>query len=469
MLPTDNLKLPEILVIDDDPAMVALLSATLQNANYTVTKTNSLDAARSEMEKRFYPIVLCDINLGKNNGLDLLKIPRENTDKQFYIFITGDANVNTAMTAIKNGAFEYLSKPSNLEELERELLSTIKRATERLHGTDSVTVPIETQSNEPPLKRIVGKSLPMLNVYRAIANSALHRGNVLILGETGTGKEQIARTIHSNSEWASKPFVAVNCGALTDTLLESELFGHVKGSFTGATCNKRGLFEEATDGTIFLDEIGDISLSLQVKLLRAIQEKEIKPVGSSETKHINVRIIAATNRNLEQDIKELKFREDLYFRLKGFLVHVPPLRERLDDLYELVEYFVKDASYKMAKPITGIADGVLPQLMQYKWPGNIRELENAVSRAVVSARSSILFMEDFPKEITQKEKVVSDVLSAEPSTLDEFEKEHILATLRMVNYKKSKAAEILGINRVTLYRKLSRYGIPVENNDQTSN
>ncbi len=443
----------------------------MSGAGYKVTQALTFEEARNQIRSRFFPIVLCDIHLAHSNGLELMPAQKNiSNQNQLFIFITGEADVGTAISAIRNGAFEYLSKPNNLEQLELELISTVNRASKRLlaitpSGDDRFC------SNAPPIKRIVGRSSCMVEVYRNMANAALHQGNVLILGETGTGKEQIAKTIHAHSHYSEKPFIAVNCGALADTLLESELFGHVKGAFTGAISNKRGLFEEAAGGTIFLDEIGDISLALQVKLLRTIQEKEIKPVGSNETRQIDVRVIAATNKNLEHEIKESRFREDLYFRLKVFLVEIPPLRHRLEDLPELIDYFIADASAKASKRITGLSNGILEHLMRYSWPGNVRELENAVTRAVVTARSHTLYLEDFPKEILCGDILSHEyALAANPSlstpsttpTLAELERNYIFNTLQSVNFKKSKTAEILGIDRVTLYRKICRYGIPTK-------
>lgn len=445
--------------------MLELLGSILSRNGYRVTLSSSVEDARLHMARRHFPIVLSDINLGPMSGLELLT-EQPQKSRQLFIFITGDANITTATAANRHGAFDYLSKPHSLDELESELLRALKRATARLQSDHQPKRPVEPQ----PVfsKRIVGRSGRMVGVYRAVAKAALHQANVLVIGETGTGKEQVARAIHANSPWAESPFIGVNSGALTESLLESELFGHVKGAFTGASQAKRGLFEEAENGTIFLDEIGEMSPGLQVKLLRAIQEKEIKPVGSSEVKKVHVRVIAATNKDLPQAISEGTFREDLYFRLKVFLVELPSLRERMEDLPELVDYFIADISSRISKPIAGLAHGVLERLMEYAWPGNIRELENAVTHAVVSSSTDVLYLEDFPPEVvadnlSKAEATESPRVTHEskrgPQTLAQVERAHIMDTLQAVGFRRNKAAEILGIDRVTLYRKIARYGI----------
>jgi len=295
--------------------------------------------------------------------------------------------------------------------------------------------------------------------------------NVLILGESGTGKELVARAIHSNSARKKEKFVVVNCAAIAESLLESELFGHVKGSFTGAINSKKGLFEEANNGTVFLDEIGDMSVTLQIKLLRLIQEGEYKPVGLNEIKRADVRIIAATHRNLEDMIKEGKFREDLYYRLRVISINIPPLRERPEDITDLVGHFIDKYSDKNKKEISHVSKDALDILLSYKWPGNVRELENAIERAVAMSKSMILYPEDFPPEIIGSVKNEIKVFQEGDSpktnpklTLDELEKVYILSVLKDVNYNKSRASEILGIDRVTLYRKVKRYGIDINSN-----
>jgi len=314
------------------------------------------------------------------------------------VFITGHGSVDTAVRAIHEGAFDYLSKPNDLRDIEPELKSLMLRATRHLETTTGKGYS-DTPQFQNPAMRMIGKSPQMVRIYRTLAKAAMTDSNVLVVGESGTGKELVARAIHDNSPRASRPFVTVNCCALSEGLLESELFGHIRGSFTGAISNKRGLFEDADEGTIFLDEIGDISPALQVKLLRVLQEGEIKPVGAVENHKVNVRVIAATHRDLDAYVKEGKFREDLYYRLKVIQIETPALRNRVDDLDDLIHHFITRSANNTGKTITGISQEALELLKAYSWPGNIREFENAVERAVAMTNTTTLFPEDFPEEI----------------------------------------------------------------------
>ena len=309
-------------------------------------------------------------------------------------------------------------------------------------------------------RTLLGKSPQIVEVYKTLARATMSPSNVLIIGESGTGKELVARGIHDNSPRRSKAFVAVNCGALTESLLESELFGHVKGSFTGAIAKKPGLFEDANGGTVFLDEIGDMPLSIQVKVLRVIQEGEFKPVGSNEMKKCDVRIIAATHRDLEAQVAEGKFREDLYYRLKVVLIELPPLRDRMGDLPELVGSFLARFADKIGKKVSHISEEAMELLYHYPWPGNVRELEHAIERAVTMTRTNVLYPEDFPPEIVQYQHAEQAASKEPPPTsLEDVEREHILRVLEEAGYNKSKAAAILGIDRKTLHRKAQRYKI----------
>jgi transcriptional regulator with PAS, ATPase and Fis domain len=305
----------------------------------------------------------------------------------------------------------------------------------------------------------------IVDVYKNLARAALSASSVLIIGESGTGKELVARAIHENSPRKGKRFVAINCGALTDTLLESELFGHAKGAFTGAVQEKRGLLDEADGGTLFLDEIGDISPTLQVKMLRFLQEGEFKPVGSNENRKSDLRIIAATHRSIDEMIKQGKFREDLFYRLKVIEIHLPPLRDRLEDLPDLVNHFLARFSESGGKKISHVSPEAMELLKKHSWPGNVRELEHAIERAIAMSKSSVLFPEDFSDFLVAGGAPASGEQGAEggavarAASLEELEKEHILRVLRETNYNKSKASAVLGIDRATLYRKAQRYGI----------
>ncbi len=455
-------ELPQLLVVDDERGTAAFLQDLLSN-EYSVTVAHDLQTARDLLEHGQFTVVLSDLMLDEQEGTALLPLARE---KRFaLIFLTGFGSMDTAVKALHEGAFDYLSKPYDLRQIEPELRVLLRRALEHVRALRADEgQALQTLSAEQP---IVGSAPALVKVFRSVAKAALTRENVLVLGESGTGKELIAHAIHDNSPWSKAPFVSVNCCALTDTLLESELFGHIRGSFTGATQNKKGLFEEADGGTLFLDEVGDISLSLQVKLLRALQQGEIKPVGSSETRKVNVRVIAATHRDLVARLEEGRFREDLYYRLKVIQMTVPPLRERMEDLPALVRHFVRKYATRNRRAVTGVTDAAMRALQRYHWPGNVRELENAIGLAVVMSNTTVLCPEDFPEEIlrgtlpaaTPEAVATKAGPGGVPKSLEDMEKNYILQTLEHVNFNKSKAAEILGIDRVTLYRKGFKYGI----------
>ncbi len=457
-----------ILVVDDEKSAAEFLGRTLRKENCDVMVTTSFGEAISALKANDFSVVIIDIQLDNTEGTALLPWVKETNPTAKVIFVTGHGSVDSAVEAIHHGAFDYISKPVDLIDIEDSLKRVVARALQQHEAR-----PHKREEQVFQSRNIVGKSPQMVKIYTSIAKAALTREHVLITGESGTGKELVAHAIHKKSPWAERPFVTVNCCALTETLLESELFGHIRGSFTGATGNKKGLFEEANGGTIFLDEIGDVPLSLQVKLLRAIQEGEIKPVGSTETRSVDVRVIAATHRDLLTYVKEGKFREDLYYRLKVIPIEIPSLRERKQDLPDLIEYFVAKYSQKTGKNISGVSDDAMEFLLAYPWPGNIRELENAFGRATAMTSTTQLFPEDFPPEITMHENVAGDVKDPSASSpsaayhrtetgqesLEDVEKRHILRTLESVNYNKSRAAEILGIDRVTLYRKAFKYGL----------
>ncbi len=388
-----------ILLVEDEFATAQFLARLLEKAHYQVDIATSLSVATSSIHRNIYSVVLCDVRLDNEDGTLILPVLRAAQPECLAVFITGFGSMESTVRAIQGGAFDYISKPLDLADMEVELLDVVARAIQhrlelangKYSALNSRVVPAEGT--------IVGHSEAMIAVFRSLARAAMSHENVLICGESGTGKELVARAIHSKSPWASKPFVAVNGCALSESLLESELFGHVRGAFTGAIHNKTGLFEEADGGTLFLDEIGDLSLSLQVKLLRAVQEGEIKPVGSSETKKVNVRLVTATHRDLAKMVEEEKFREDLFYRLKVISIEMPPLRERMADLPELVQCFASRCFAESGKPFLGISEGAMQVLTSYTWPGNVRELENAIGRAAAMARTSVLFPEDFPPEI----------------------------------------------------------------------
>jgi two-component system response regulator AtoC len=464
----------DLLLVDDDKATCEFLKGILDAGGFNVTMAASGAEAMARLQEKHFSIIVSDIQLGSSNGLELLTYINTLDRPSAVILITGFGSLDTAVQAVQHRAFDYISKPLNLADISHELLDKTGRAIRHLHTLQRSAI-ADDNSYTTASVTMIGKSAPMVSVYKVVAKAAMSKSTVLITGESGTGKELVAKAIHENSQRTANPFVTVNCCALTETLLESELFGHTKGSFTGAIATKRGLFEEAHTGTLFLDEIGDISPAMQVKLLRVLQEGEIKPVGASISKSVDVRIIAATHRDLDSYVKEGKFREDLFYRLKVLSIPVPSLRERTDDIPDLVKHFLIKSNKKTGRNIVAVSDETMALLSAYSWPGNIRELENTMERAVALTNTNILYPEDFPSEIQKVEPSVASSVqnpgaekAPEPSnsghSLEDLERQHIIKTLNETNFNKSKTAEILGIDRVTLYRKAHRYGIALSDN-----
>lgn len=445
-----------LLIVDDDKVTRDLLQEIFVAEGFTVELAASGEAALRALRAGEFPLILSDIRMLEVDGMALLSHIKKTGARTVVILMTGFGTMEGAIEAIQKGAFDYISKPFKIEEL-RAVVARARKHWEAQQTPRSGAALAET-SFAP--KSFIGKSPKVVEVYKTLARATMSPSNVLIIGESGTGKELVARGIHDHSPRREKRFIAVNCGALSENLLESELFGHVKGSFTGAIANKNGLFEEANEGTLFLDEIGDISPALQVKLLRAIQEGEFKPVGSNETRKVDVRLIAATHRNLDAFVAEGRFREDLFYRLKVIEIDLPPLRERLEDLPELVGHFLTRYSERIRKPVSHVADEAMVLLARYPWPGNVRELEHAIERAVTMTRTTVLYPEDFPAEIREYERGDS-VLEKDmtPTSLEDVERQHILRVLEEAGYNKSKAAAKLGIDRKTLHRKAQRYKI----------
>jgi DNA-binding NtrC family response regulator len=444
-----------ILVVDDDAATRDLLHEVLTDAGYRVVTSASGEDALEIGRRESFEVIISDMRLGPNlSGLDVLRAYKSVQPESEVILITAFGSMETAIEAVKAGAFDYLSKPFKLEEvllvvgraLENRSLVAENRNLKRQLGT------------EAQLRSLVGRSPAMLEVYKKIAMVADSRSVVLITGESGTGKELVARAIHQNSGRAKGRFMAVNCGALTESLLETELFGHVRGSFTGAFENKRGILEEASSGTVFLDEVSEMSRSLQVKLLRAIEEQEVRRVGGADTIHIDVRFIAATNKPLDELVKQDKFREDLYYRLRVVEIDLPPLRERTEDLPLLIEHFLKRHSRERGLSYS-VSPEALASLVGYGWPGNVRELENALESAVALNRSGTLTPDDLPPKLrtAPRNGNSADALYADLPSLDELKKRYLTFVMRLSATNKVKAAEILGISRKTLYNFLERY------------
>ncbi len=447
-----------ILVVDDDAASCKLLldlfGAQGWGAESALTPEDALELAAREK----FDLLVSDINLeAKQSGIDLL---RQLHDRCPVILVTGFGTLDTTVTASREGAWDIISKPFKVQEL----IGTVRRALEReMPGTErAVSDALSTQYEGAGL---MGRSPAMLDLYKEIARVAPARSTVLIVGESGTGKELVAQAIHQHSARASGPFVPINCGALAETLLEAELFGHIKGSFTGATADRRGLWEEAGSGTLFLDEIGETSHAMQVKLLRALQEREIRRVGATRNTRVDARVIAATNRDLEAEVKVGRFREDLFYRISFVTLKVPTLRERRSDIPLLAEKFVRSASENAGRTSLRFKEETLKILMAYNWPGNVRELEAAVEYAALHVHGSDIAPEDLPTKLQTvdlREGAGHSPLAAiydDLPTLDELERRYLIHVLKKVGGNRTRAAELMGIDRRTLYRMAERFGI----------
>jgi DNA-binding NtrC family response regulator len=448
-----------ILVVDDDLETCNFLSEIFAEEGWQVASSQTAEEARSAVEAAHFDLIVSDINLGgRVNGVALLKEFKSSTPESEVILISGFGTLETAVEAVQEGAFDYISKPFNVNEV----IATARRA---LKGKDNGQPVAALLREYSEASGLIGHSPRMIELYKEIALVAPSRSTVLITGESGVGKELVARALHRNSQRVNKPFIAVNCGAITETLLESELFGHVKGSFTGAVADKRGYFEEASSGTIFLDEIGETTQAVQVKLLRVLQENEIRRVGSARALNVDVRVLAATNRDLEREVKAGRFREDLYYRLSVVSLKVPPLRDRPNDIPLLAAHALRHARDAGARAAT-ISAEALGILKEYDWPGNVRELENTIAHAALYARGSVITPEDLPEKIRSQPRPtstsqVSDLFGDLPS-LDELEKRYLVHVLQSVRGSRTRAAEVLGIDRRTLYRMAERFGIKLK-------
>jgi len=434
----------KILLVDDSADTLEIIERNLDQAGYIVKTSQSVDDAIKQLTVEPVDLVITDLKMPKSTGLDLIKYVRENFDDIEIMMITGFPCISGAVQAIKDGAEDYLVKPFTDEEL----LSAVQKAMDKLirnRKSHRKLMPSDSYG-------IIGESKEIKKVYRLIEKAASTPVNVLISGESGTGKELVARAIHYNSDRRSSPFVPVNCTAIPDNLIESELFGHVKGAFTGANTNRTGFFKMADGGTIFLDEIGDASMNLQSKLLRVIQNKEILMLGSSRIHKIDTRIIAATHKNLQELVKKGLFREDLFYRINIIDIMLPSLHERQSDILILLSYFVNKISKDAHKHPINFSDRALQILTRYKWPGNIRELENLVQKLVVIKEGDIIHVFDLPENMRSSFNISSD----ENKTLIQMECEHILNVLKSVDGNKTKAAKILNIDRKTLREKMKK-------------
>jgi DNA-binding NtrC family response regulator len=443
----------KILVVDDEKITLKNLEHVLKKEGYEVTATQSGVEALKLIEKQPFDIILTDIKMEKVDGFEILRKCKTLYPDTEVIMITGYATVENAVEAMKEGAFYYISKPFKLEIIRK----IVKEASEKVNLKKEVKQ-LREQLDFREKVNIITQNIKMLKLLEIARQISPTDCNVLITGESGTGKELFARYIHLNSLRKSGPFLAINCGAFTEELLSNELFGHEKGAFTGATTLKKGLIEMASSGTLFLDEITEMSPTMQAKFLRVIQEKEFLRLGGTQPISVDVRFIAATNRDIRDEVKKGKFREDLYYRLNVVNLEIPPLRERKDDIPLLVAYFLKKYSSIMKKEIFKISEEALNLLINYDYPGNIRELENIIERAVVICNSSQVEVEHLPDDLKELKIQVFVKKEGKFMTLEELEKEYIKWVLKEVG-NKTVAAQILGIDRVSLWRKMKNYDL----------
>ncbi len=450
-----------LLVIDDEANMRHMLSTVLKKANYVVETASDGSEGLQMIQDGQYDFVLCDIKMPKMNGMEFLKSSRDKIGTSTVIMMSAYGSIDTAIEAMKLGAYDYISKPFKTDEV----YLTLKKAEERENlKKENRLLKERIQKIEGNYKfhNMVTRSKAMRSLFQLADKASQYKTTVLILGDSGTGKELIARGIHYSSDRAQKPLVPVNCGGIPENLLESELFGHKKGAFTGADRNKKGLFQEADGGTIFLDEIGELPHALQVKLLRVLQENEVRPVGDSKSMNIDVRVVAATAKNLEDEVTNGTFRQDLFYRLNVMTIKLPPLRERTEDIPLLCKRFIEQFNQLLDKKVSGLAPEAMSLLLEYSWPGNVRELENSIERAMVIAEDSMLLPEHFPAEI------ISNNGSAPPEYFNGFslkeaqkvmEEKLVTRALEETRGNRTRAAKLLEISHPSLLTKIKAYNI----------
>ncbi|MEM8765059.1 MAG: sigma-54 dependent transcriptional regulator [Bacteroidota bacterium] len=442
--------MPKILIVEDDSAFRQMLSRFLTKNGFEVSQAHDIKEARNQIDEQSFEIVLSDVRLPEGNGQDLLKTISSDSAATKIILMTGYGEVKSAVEAMKKGAFDYVTKPFTPEQILQVITDALKSA-----PADIKTLPksstYATAQNQDFIEGVSLAGQQMLQYIKLVSPTNM---SVLLRGESGTGKEVTAKTIHQNSNRKNKAFIPVDCGAIPKEIATSEFFGHLKGSFTGAVEDKIGHFEAANGGTLFLDEIGNLSYENQVQLLRALQERKIKRVGSTKEIEVDVRIIAATNEDLDVAVEEGRFREDLYHRLNEFTISIPPLRERNEDIKFFAEQFLKKANQELERNVALISEEALEILENHTWPGNLRELKNTIKRAVLFTEGDVLMPLNLPQEIQD----TNPSLTFSKST---FEKERILQALRKTNFNKSKAAQLLNITRKTLYNKINQYQLDV--------
>jgi len=448
----------KILVVDDEPGILETLSRSLGDERYQVLTVDSGEGALAKVREEKPEVVLLDIRMPEMDGIETLGRIRQFDEKSSIIILTAYGSMDTVVEAMKLGAYDYIPKPFDLEKLK----SLIKGALEAKRLAREVAPPKRLEERYK-LENIVGKNPKMFEVYKRIGRVVDNKATVLIRGETGTGKELVARAIHFNGILKDGPFIPVDCASLPEDLLESELFGHEKGAFTGAIAKRIGKFELASGGTLFLDEIGNLNLTTQAKLLRALQEKRIERVGGTQPIKIEVRIITATHRDLEKAVREGSFREDLYYRLNVVLINLPPLRERKDDIPLLVEHFLRRYRSESQGKLKYVPLKTMDLLMRYNWPGNVRELENVIERAVVMGKGNAILAQDLPLEIQKTSDLSRLTIPSDRFSLKErvgeLEKELITGALKETGQVQTRAAKLLGISRRIIKYKMEKYGI----------
>jgi DNA-binding NtrC family response regulator len=439
-----------ILVVDDEVNSTKLLKKILEKKGYNVTEENNSTKALELLREESFDIVISDLQMPKVSGLDILK---EKPEDCIFIMITGYGSIDTAVSSMKQGAFDYIGKPFNIEEFSIK----VEKAAELVKMSRQIQNLRNQVEGAYSFSSIIGKSKKMQGIFELIQKVAKANVSVLIEGSSGTGKELVSRAIHFNSERRSQPFIAINCSAIPENLLESELFGHTKGAFTGATEMQRGVFEQSNGGTLMLDEIAEMPFNLQSKLLRVIENLEVKPLGSDKIKKVDVRILAATNQNLKELVKQKKFREDLYYRIATVYINIPPLNDRREDIPLLVNHFltIMAAQYGRKFSITPEAMGIL---MKYDWKGNVRELENVLGRAAITSADDELGADNF-KFLKSADDNDDPILMLDGMDLKSIEKLYIKKILEENKWNKLKASNVLGIDRKTLYKKIKEYGL----------
>jgi DNA-binding NtrC family response regulator len=443
-----------ILVVDDEEDLRLGLAETLQGEGHQVETAGDGWKALEQARTARFDLALVDLKMPGPDGMMVLDQLKQLSPETLVVMITGHATVESAVAAMRLGAYDYLAKPFKLDQVRL----VVRRAVEQKRLADENRWLRQEVEHYHRFEQIVGKSACMQELFRAIEKAAPTSSTVLISGETGTGKDLVARALHQRSARAKGPLVPISCGAIPESLLESELFGHVKGAFTGAHADREGVFEAAEGGTLFLDEIGDLPMPMQVKLLRALQEREIQRLGESRARKVDVRLVAATHKDLRQEMQQGRFREDLYYRLDVISMVVPPLRQRREDIPLLAEHFLRKYNAEMGKNLRGASPETLALLMRYDWPGNVRELQNAIERAAILQEGPHIQPEDFPLGRAGQTPPAGEA-GGELVSLEEMERRHILWVLRQTDNHQSRAAQILGIGRRTLYRKVREYGL----------